>query len=551
MSHQHAHSQPHAPLDIPRPNADYDAVIVGGGAAGLSGALALARARRRVLVVDSGDPRNAAAHAVHNFLTRDGTPPSELYAAGRAEVAGYGGETIEGRVASVRAWGEEAIGFVVGVEAESGSREVTTRRLLVATGASDALPDVPGLRERWGRDVVHCPYCHGYEVADRRIVVVGTSPMAGHAGLLWRQWSQSVTLLVDPAVAEAGLPDPHEGERLEAMGVVLDEGRVVEVLVEDDAVTGVRLDDDRVVEADIVVWQAEVLARSEVLEHLGIAAVPMEVAGARIASQVPVTPPAGATSVPGVFAAGNVAEPMAQVVHAAAAGTWAGAMINADLVREDADRAVAASRAEFFEQPAWEERYGQRDNVWSGKVNAVLATEAVDLVPGRALDIGSGEGGDALWLAEHGWEVTGCEFSSTGRARAAAEADSRGLTDRVEWRAVDVREFSAEGEAWDLVTCHFLHLPDGGMLDVTRRLAEAVAPGGTLLVVGHHPDMMKGPRGRHAHTAEQLGPVLTSGEWAEEWSVTTETRARTALARDGSGEEMTFLDAVLIARRAG
>ena len=139
-------------------NENYDVVVVGGGAAGLNGALALARSRRSVLVVDAGDPRNAPAGHVHNFLSRDGTPPSELYAAGRAEVRRYGGLVEAGRVTALARDGER---FGVRIGARASQRTVTARRLLVATGVRDVLPDVPGLAARWGIDVLHCPYCHG------------------------------------------------------------------------------------------------------------------------------------------------------------------------------------------------------------------------------------------------------------------------------------------------------------------------------------------------------------------------------------------------------
>jgi thioredoxin reductase len=151
----------------------YDVAVVGGGAAGLSGALALARARRSVLVVDAGEPRNAPAGHVHNYLGREGTPPAELLAAGRDEVTQYGGEIVTGRVASAAREGDV---FRLNL---AGGGTVHARRLLVTTGLVDELPDVPGLAEQWGRGVLHCPYCHGWEVRDQRIGVLATGPLAG------------------------------------------------------------------------------------------------------------------------------------------------------------------------------------------------------------------------------------------------------------------------------------------------------------------------------------------------------------------------------------
>src|ERR671921_123670 len=168
----------------------YDVLVVGGGAAGLSGALMLGRSRRSVLVVDAGEPRNAPAVGVHGFLTRDGMEPSVLLEAGRAEVLGYGVEVLEGRVASAEAADD---GFVATLE---GGRWVRARRLLVTTGVVDELPDIPGVRERWGRDVLHCPYCHGWEVRDQPVGILASGPMAVHQALLFRQLTEDVTLFL-------------------------------------------------------------------------------------------------------------------------------------------------------------------------------------------------------------------------------------------------------------------------------------------------------------------------------------------------------------------
>jgi thioredoxin reductase len=159
-----------------------DVVVVGGGAAGLSGALMLARARRSVVVLDAGAPRNAPAEGVHGLLARDGLPPAELLEHGRAEVRGYGGRVVAGEVAAVTR--DPVGGFEVALV---DGRALHARRVLVATGLVDELPAVPGLRDRWGRDVVHCPYCHGWEVRDQAIGVLATGPMSVHQALLFRQ----------------------------------------------------------------------------------------------------------------------------------------------------------------------------------------------------------------------------------------------------------------------------------------------------------------------------------------------------------------------------
>jgi thioredoxin reductase len=313
----------------------YDVVVVGGGAAGLSGALALSRARRSVLVVDAGDPRNTPAGQVHNYLGREGTPPAELLTAGRAEVAGHGGEVATGRVVSADP--QDGGGFAVSL---ADGRSVRARRLLVTTGLVDELPDLPGLASLWGTDVLHCPYCHGWEVRDQPIGVLGTSAFAVFGALLWRQWSTDVVLFTHTSPT----PSDDELEQLAARGITVVAGEVAGLETTGDRLSGVRLADGRVVPRDALAVAPRFTARSEVLVALGLEAVEQELHGAVIGSAVPADP-AGATAVPGVWVAGNVTTLQAQVIGAAAAGLNAGAAINADLVAEDTRLAVAALRA--------------------------------------------------------------------------------------------------------------------------------------------------------------------------------------------------------------
>jgi thioredoxin reductase len=310
----------------------FDVVVVGGGAAGLSGALALARSRRSVLVIDAGDPRNAPARHVHNFLTRDGTPPAGICAAGRAEVARYGGRVDTGRVTALSRDGER-------FRVQIGSRSVAARRLLVATGLRDELPDVPGLAARWGVDVLHCPYCHGWEVADKRIGILATGPAAIHQALLFRQLSHRVTLLQHTGPAPAG----EQREQLDARGIAVIEGRVEKIEADARGLTGVRLAGGRRVALDAVIVAPRMTARAELLGPLGLRPAEVRlgehVAGTRLEAD-----PTGATAVPGVWVAGNIAEIQAQVMTSAAAGLAAGAAINLDLVLEEARHAVDAHR---------------------------------------------------------------------------------------------------------------------------------------------------------------------------------------------------------------
>lgn len=518
--------------------ASYDVVVVGGGAAGLSAAVVLGRSRRSVLVVDAGEPRNAPAEHAHNYLGREGISPRELLATGRAEAAAYGVEVVEDRVVGLAGAVDD---FLVTTH---GGRRFAARRVVVTGGVTDELPDVPGLAERWGTDVLHCPYCHGWEVRDRPVAVLATSPLAAHQALLFRQLTDDVVVVLHDGVT---LPD-EETERLGALGVRFTSGTPTEVVGDPDGpLVGLRLADGSVLERDAVVVATRPHVRANFLGGLGIDPTPVEMHGTEIGSVIEVAPMTGATAVPGVFAAGNATDLSMVLIASAAHGTRVGAFVNADLAGADATRAAQERRAAFFEQPAWEERYSG-DRVWSGRVNVQLAAEAPSLTPGRALDVGCGEGGDALWLAAQGWQVTATDFAEAALARVAEQAAAAGLADRVETRRVDVRTFDADGETWDLVTSHFVHLPDGGMGDVVRRLAGAVAPGGTLLVVGHHPgDLATGLRHGHAsfmHTAEELVPSVPDGFTVE----AVETRPRTQ-AHPETGEQVEVADAVLRVRR--
>lgn len=316
--------------------AQYDVVVVGGGAAGLAGAVALARSRRSVLVIDAGAPRNARADGVHNYLTREGTPPAELFALGQAEVTSYGGDVVSGYVTEVQR-DEAGAGF--GVRLADG-RAVRARRILIATGAGDVLPDIPGLAERWGHDVLHCPYCHGWEARDRAIGILGTGPMAMHATLLWRQISPDVTLFLHTAPALT----PDQAEQLAALGVRVVEGVVTELVIANDHLAGVRMRTGEVIPREILVAASVVHAHAEILTDLGLETEPLEMGGQVLATRV-APGPVGSTAIPGVWVAGNVADPMGQVITAAADGMRAGAAINMDLMTEDTAQAVAAYRA--------------------------------------------------------------------------------------------------------------------------------------------------------------------------------------------------------------
>jgi thioredoxin reductase len=296
----------------------YDVAIIGGGAAGLSAALVLGRARRRVIVVDAGTPRNAPAAHMQGFISRDGTPPAELLRAARAEVRRYGVEIVEDRVVDATA------GFALRL---AGGRTVEARQVLLATGAADDLPAVLGARERWGRDLLHCPYCHGWEVRDQPIGVLATGPgSVAHAHLL-RQWSDDVILFTDdhPVTAE-------ERATLDARGIAVVDGAVERLIVSDDRLRAIQLAGGRAIP------RAALFIRPALRAHSNgpAAALGCELLEGGLVR----TDADGRTSVPGVWAAGNAANPRAQVITAAGEGSAVAIAINTELVQDDADSAM-------------------------------------------------------------------------------------------------------------------------------------------------------------------------------------------------------------------
>ncbi|WP_298458722.1 NAD(P)/FAD-dependent oxidoreductase [uncultured Cellulomonas sp.] len=307
-----------------------DVLIVGAGPAGLSAALVLGRARRSVVVVDLGRPRNAAAGSMQGFLSRDGTPPTELLAIGREEVARYGVELRDGEVVGLHHDGDVLVATLA-----DGDR-LTARRVLVATGLGDALPSVDGVAERWGRDVLHCPYCHGYEVRDRPVAVLGRGDVSVHYAQVVRQWSSDVVLLRHRLAP----PGPREQEELAARDIRVVDGEVARLVVEDDRLAGARLVDGTLVRFEVLFVGAATGTRlhDALLRDVGAQFWDGPV------TDVPEVDATGRTSVPGVWVAGNVADPTAQVVVAAGQGYAAGVALNSDLLDDDVAAAVAAYR---------------------------------------------------------------------------------------------------------------------------------------------------------------------------------------------------------------
>ena len=308
----------------------HDTIIIGGGVAGLSAALMLGRARRDAVVIDAGAPRNRFAAHMNGVLGHDGVDPAELLRSGRAEASAYGVTFVDAAVRRV-----DHSGSGLAVTTEDGATR-TGRTVILATGITDRLPPIPGLAQRWGASVLHCPYCHGWEVRDRRLGVLATSPMALHQVQLIRQWSDDVVFLA----AGAGDLDDDVRARLRARGIRIVDRAVTEVLGAGDDLTGVRLDDGDVVELDAIFTGGVPEPHDRMLEplHLARADGPM--------GDLITVDAVGQTSDPRVWAAGNVVSPNANVPVAMGAGSFAGAAVNARLVAWEFDEALERSRVQ-------------------------------------------------------------------------------------------------------------------------------------------------------------------------------------------------------------
>ena len=301
--------------------SQYDVAVIGGGAAGLSAALVLSRALRKVVVVDAGTPRNAPASHMHGYLSRDGLPPGELLTSGRNEVKSYGGEIVAGTALNLTADGPS--GFCVLLE--NGQR-ISARRLLVTTGLRDELPGIPGLQERWARDVLHCPYCHGYEVRNRQLGIIGWVPGAVRYAQIVRQWTPDLVYFTPPDSLTA-----VDRDQLVARAIGVIEGTIEQLVIDDDKLRGVQMSDGCVVPRDVLFVPPRFVPNNRLLVGLGC---DLDADGWVTADAT------GRTSVPGVWAAGNIADPRAQVITAAGAGSVAAIALNADLVEDDVRNAV-------------------------------------------------------------------------------------------------------------------------------------------------------------------------------------------------------------------
>lgn len=572
----------------------YDVIVVGGGSAGLSGAKILARSCRSVLVVDAGAPRNLPAEGVHNYLYAEGTAPSQLARIGRAEARRYGVDVVEGTARAATAQNDPEPGtsrFTVEVTTGAGlSYLVGARRLLLATGLVDVLPDIPGLRERWGIDVLHCPFCHGWEVRGQAIGVLGTSPLALHQVLLFRQLSADVTYFQHTA------PDPTQDQReqLAALGVEHIRGEVAEVVTTAGALSGLRMTDGRLLARQAVAVSTTVNGREDLVADLGLSMSDL-LMGDFVAGRYLAADPSGLTTTPGVWVAGNVADPRAQVINSAASGASAGAMMHMDLMTEDTAIAVTALREKKASsgpnewlsaaadaancerllgeprhdnasgspaldaaspavrhrgvptvQAEWDTRYAEREQLWSGQPNGALVAEVAGLAPGRVLDVGCGEGADAVWLASRGWGVTALEVSGVALERAAEHARDAGVA--VNWVHAELAEAALPPASFDLVSAQYpalLRTPDAA---AERALLAAVAPGGVLLLVHHAGINTQQVHDSGFDPANYVWPSMVAALLNDDWEVELNEQRPRVAPNDGAGAHHAD-DLVLRARR--
>jgi thioredoxin reductase len=295
----------------------YDVVIVGGGPAGLSAALILGRCSRRVLVCDDGHQRNRASQAMHGFLTRDGMPPAEFLRTAREQLRPY--ETVELRDITVTDARCEEGRFITTLE---GGASITSRKLLIATGVRDNLPDIEGLRERYGRSVFHCPYCDGWEVRDQRLAVYGREEKGYGLALELTAWSRDVVLCTD---GPSGFDDTKRG-RLERNGITLREDRVLRLEGADGALERIVFEAGEPAHAGALFFTTGQHQRSPLATRLGCEFNDKGTVR---------TGKYETTHLSGLYVAGDASRAVQWVVVAAAEGAEAAFAINTDLIKED------------------------------------------------------------------------------------------------------------------------------------------------------------------------------------------------------------------------
>lgn len=512
---------------------EWECVVVGGGAAGLSAALMLGRARRRTLVVDAGEPSNRVAPGIGGLLGQDGRPPHEFYADARNELAKY--ESVRIVMGQVTAAARGGDGFRV--ELDAGAVH-NARRLILATGMRYEYPEVPGLESLWGNSVFHCPFCHGWEARDQPLAVLAQGDRAVHMALLLNGWTDDIVVLTN---GPAGLAaDQHD--LLVAAGIGVDDREIAEFISNDGTLTAVAFADGSELKRAGALVATSLHQRSTLPTQLGVQLAPP---GPAVQDAV-VVDQFFRTSVPGVFAAGDICFQMPQVATAIASGSAAGAAVVQSLLSDQVGLPVPPWPETA--QQHWENRYAQKDQFWSGQPNAHLPTVAKDLTPGRALDLGCGEGGDAVWLANNGWQVVAVDIATNALQRSRTAAAAAGVEDRIDFQQHDLSDSFPDG-VFDLVSAQFLHSTVRlERPQILTRAAAAVQPGGTLLIVDHGEAPPWADEHVRHHVFQSADEVVAELDLSDQWQV----EHAGPVSRDGvgpDGQPATMTDNLIILRR--
>ncbi|MBP1853562.1 NAD(P)/FAD-dependent oxidoreductase [Rhizobium halophytocola] len=297
----------------------YDVVVIGGSFAGLSAAMQLVRARRRVLVIDAGKPRNRFAQAAHGFLGQDGVSPAQIRSTAMEQLRRYPSfSELDGEVIAAR---RETAGFAVSL---AGDRMVLARRLILAVGVRDDLPEIEGLAPLWGTSVLHCPYCHGYEIGGGPIGLLASSPLAHHQAALLPDWGET-TVFLEPGIDFAD----DERALMARRGVHIEREKVVRLVADGKVLQAAELADGRRVPIKALFVQSKVVPAAPLAAELGA-----EMAEGPQGPHIRIDD-WGATTVSGLFAAGDAATPMHNATFASAAGVKAGVMAHRSLIWED------------------------------------------------------------------------------------------------------------------------------------------------------------------------------------------------------------------------
>lgn len=299
---------------------DFECAVVGGGAAGLSAALVLGRARRTTLVIDADDPSNRASPVIGGLLGYDRRPPDELYAAGREELTEY--PSVEFRRGEVRAGRRIDRGFVLDVD----GGEVRVRRVLLATGMSYCPPQLPGLAELWGTSVFQCPFCHGWEVRDTRLAALASGEQGLHTALMLRGWTDDVVLLTNGRSELS----PEDNRLLHRAGVTVDDRRVVELIGADGRLESIAFADGTRLARDGLLVEAPVRQRSPLAEQLGATCTP-----GPLGTEPLTVDELARTGAGGVFAAGDVCTEQPHLASAVASGSQAAMIIVQSLLADE------------------------------------------------------------------------------------------------------------------------------------------------------------------------------------------------------------------------